>query len=69
MESLTAGWEQVEIDPQPLAALHVLRVVAEPRASSADLAHLIEADPTLAARPVWMAGGHGVPTELLRGTA
>jgi len=40
---------------QPAAALKVLRLVEDPRASSADLARLIEADPVLSARVMRLA--------------
>ena len=40
---------------QPAAALKVLRLVEDPRASSADLAKLIEADPVLSARVMRLA--------------
>src|SRR5919206_4477048 len=40
---------------QPAAALKVLRLVEDPRASSADLARLIQADPVLSARVMRLA--------------
>lgn len=40
---------------QPAAALKVLRLVEDPRSSSADLARLIEADPVLSARVMRLA--------------
>ena len=40
---------------QPAAALKVLRLVEDPRSSSADLAKLIEADPVLSARVMRLA--------------
>jgi putative nucleotidyltransferase with HDIG domain len=50
-----AGPDVAELTAQPLAAMQVLRVVEDPRASSADLARVIEADPALSARVMRLA--------------
>ena len=55
MESLKTAPDVAELAAQPLAALQVLRVVEDGRASSADLARVIEADPGLSARVMRLA--------------
>ena len=55
MESLKTAPDVAELAAQPLAALQVLRVVEDRRASSADLARVIEADPGLSARVMRLA--------------
>jgi HD-like signal output (HDOD) protein len=55
VESLKTAPDVAELAAQPLAALQVLRVVEDRRASSADLARVIEADPGLSARVMRLA--------------
>jgi HD-like signal output (HDOD) protein len=55
VESPTSAPDVAELTAQPLAALQVLRVVEDRRASSADLARVIEADPALSARVMRLA--------------
>jgi putative nucleotidyltransferase with HDIG domain len=55
VESLKSRPEVAQLAAQPLAAMQVLRVVEDPRACSADLARVIEADPALSARVMRLA--------------
>ena len=63
MESLSTAPDVADLAAQPLAALQVLRVVEDRRASSADLARVIEADPALSARVMRLANSpyYGLP--------
>jgi putative nucleotidyltransferase with HDIG domain len=47
--------ELARLPAQPVAAVRVLQMVEDPRASAADLARLIEADPALSARVIRLA--------------
>lgn len=47
--------ELFELSAQPAAAEQVLRLVADPRSSAADLARVVETDPALAARVIRLA--------------
>ena len=47
--------ELARMSAQPVAAIHVLRMVEDPRASTAALAHVIESDPVLSARVMRLA--------------
>lgn len=47
--------ELARLPAQPVAAVRVLQMVDDPRASAADLARLIEADPALSARVIRLA--------------
>ena len=47
--------ELTRMSAQPVAAMHVLRMVEDPRSSTADLAQVIESDPVLSARVMRLA--------------
>ncbi|MER3453379.1 MAG: hypothetical protein C4344_07060, partial [Acidimicrobiia bacterium] len=51
----TLAKELIRLPAQPVAAVRVLKMVEDPRASAADLARLIEADPALSARVIRLA--------------
>lgn len=55
MKTIDSMEDLSRMPAQPAAAVKVLRLVEDPRSSSADLARLIEADPVLSARVMRLA--------------
>ena len=55
MNPHVATSDSAQLPAQPLAAMQVLRLVEDTRASTADLARVIEADPALSARVMRLA--------------
>ena len=60
------GRELASVPAQPLAALRVVELVDDPRASAASLAAIIETDPALASRLLRLANAphHGTPRRI-----
>lgn len=63
---LHPGRELARVPAQPLAALRVVELVDDPRASAASLAAIIETDPALASRLLRLANAphHGTPRRI-----